>query len=211
MRTQMILIGALVAACTDTPVYYYAPEQAAVRRAGMPTRIEKIPPEAPQGTIAISSQGLTRGQRGELALHVRLVVSNEGDDQPWSVDVREQMVEVANVGRSQPQFANAGIQSLPTLSVARREQRVLDLYYPVPPGVEEADDLPGFDVLWQVDTGARAISGRAHIMRREVVDPPSTTIYASGWGPYWWYDPWYPRVVYRPIYIRPHVHRDHRR
>lgn len=209
MRNLLVSISMLVgASCIDTPTYYYAPEAASVMRAGMATHVESIPQEAPQGTVEISTMGLTTGQRGERALHVRIAIANEGDDTPWTLDIREQLVEVPGVGRSQPQFANAAVQTLPSITVPRRERRVVDLYYPVPPGVKDADDLVGFDFLWQVTTPKRTVSGRTHIDRREAVER-ATTVYVTSWGPYWWYDPWYPHVVYRTIYVRPviHVHR----
>ena len=205
MRT-LILSAALVAACSTTPNYYYAPQQAQVVRGGMPAHVEKIPSEAPQGTIEVSTVGIAQGQRGERALHVRLAVANEGDEAPWTLDIRQQQVDVPGAGRAQPQSANAGDAALPTISVPRRERRVIDLYYPLPPGVTSADALAGFDVLWQVATAAREVSGRTHIDRREVIERPTTYI-ASGWGPHWWYDPFWPRVHYRAVHVAPrHIH-----
>ena len=209
MRKVMILALLALGACVETPNYYYAPEAAGVVRAGVPTHVESIPQESPRGTLEVSTLGLTKGQRGEPALHVRLALANDGDDQPWSVDIREQLVDIPGVGRSAPQFANAGVQSLPTITVPRRERRVLDLYYPVPPGVREAAELPGFDVLWQVTTPARAVSGRTHVDRLEAVERPPN-VYVTTWGPYWWYDPYYPYVVYRPIVVGPVVRVHHR-
>jgi hypothetical protein len=208
MRRLLLLISALLvagASCVDAPIYYYAPEAANAIRAGMATHVERIPHELPQGTIEISTMGITTDQRGGKALHVRASLDNQGDQTPWTLDIREQLVEVPGVGRSQPQFANAGVQTLPTIDVPRRERRVIDLYYPVPPNVHDADDLVGFDFLWQVTTPKRVVSGRTRIDRRELVERAST-VHVTAWGPYWWYDPWYPRVAYRTIYVAPHVH-----
>lgn len=205
LRALLSIPIVLGASCVDVPAYYYAPEAANAMRAGLATHVEKIPHEEPQGTIEISTMGITTGQRGEKALHVRMAIDNQGDDTPWTIDVREQLVEVPGVGRSQPQFANAGVQTLPTLDIPRRERRVIDLYYPVPPSVHDADDLGGFDFMWQVTTPKRTVSARTRIDRREVADPPAH-VHVSAWAPYWWYDPWYPRVVYRAVYVAPHAH-----
>jgi hypothetical protein len=206
MLRAVLLISTLIAAgCVDSPSYYFAPEAVNATRGGMATHVEKIPQEEPQGAVEIATMGIVAGERGDRALHVRMALDNHGDEDAWRVDVREQLVEVPGVGRSQPQFANAGFQAMPELEIPRRERRVIDLYYPVPPGVKDADDLVGFDFLWQVDTSKREVSGRTRIDRREIIEP-SPTVYAGAWGPYWWYDPWYPRVHYRTIYVRPHVH-----
>jgi hypothetical protein len=93
--------------------------------------------------LACGDSGVTDfGERrhGERGLHVRMALDNEGDDTPWTLDIRDQQVELPGIGRSQPQFAKAGVRSLPTITVPRRERRVIALYYPVPPNVHDADD-----------------------------------------------------------------------
>jgi hypothetical protein len=199
MRRLALLASLALGACAER-AYYYAPEAAAVVRGGMPTHVESIPQESPRGTLDVSTLGLTKGPRGESALHVRMTLDNEGDDQPWTVDIRDQLVDIPGVGRSAPLSANAGVQNLPTITVPRRERRVVDLYYPAPPSVREPEQLVGFDFLWDVKTPTRDVSGRTRIDRREVIERPPT-VYVSSWGPYWWYDPYYPHLVYRPIIV----------
>jgi hypothetical protein len=171
----------------------------------MPTHVERLPQEEPQGALEVSTLGITKGERGDRVVHVRMTVSNEGDATPWTLDTREQLIDVPGAGRSQPLFANASVETLPMLTIGRRGKRVVDLYFPLPPNVTEAEDLPGFDLLWQINTARRTVSGRTHVDRREVVEQPQA-VYTSRWEPYWWYDPWYPRVSYRPIYVHRHVH-----
>lgn len=197
------LIGLLaLVGCVARPDYYYAPEAATVTRTGIATQIKRIPDEAPQGSVEISSVGITEPPRGGRALHVRMTVNNEGDDTPWRVDIRDQAVQVSGAGRSQPEFASSDVQTLPTVEVPRHERRVLDLYFPVPPGVHDAADLPAFDFQWQVATGSRTVSDRTRVARFEVERP---TVYVASWGPYWWYHPWYPHVAYRAVYVAPVV------
>jgi hypothetical protein len=220
-RVCSLLLGVgLIGGCAEQPAYYYAPEAPTVTRNGVPTRVEKIPPEAPQGTVDISSVGIAKLQNGDRGLHVRMAVDNEGDDTPWTVDIRDQLVEIPNVGRSAPLSARADLQTLPTITIGRREKRTIDLYYPLPPGVREPEELSGFDLLWQVRTAQRPISGRTRIDRFEAPEDYSTNMMVyGGWGPYWWYDPFYPAVVYRPVFISGHGHvrargpviREHRR
>lgn len=206
LRVCSLLLGAgLIGGCVDHPSYYYAPESATVTRAGVAVRVENIPQEAPQGTVEISSTGIQEIRNGQRALHVRMAVDNEGSDTPWTVDIREQVIEVPNAGRAAPLSARADLQTLPAITIGRRDKRTLDLYYPLPPGVREADDLAAFDLLWNVKTAQRDVSGRTRIDRLEAQEEvqPTTMIY-GGWGPYWWYDPWYPHVVYRSVYVSPH-------
>lgn len=209
MRTIPILSSLLLTACVESPSYYYAPEAASVVRDRLPTQVERIPQEAPQGTVEIASAGITNGPHGEHALHVRMTVDNEGDATPWTLDIRDQQVELQGQGRAEPQSANAGVQSLPELAIAQHERRAVDLYYPVPPRMDSADELTGFDVLWQVRTPERMVAGRTHVDRVERVEPEP--VYMTVWAPFWWYDPWYPHAGFHSVLVvHPHAH-PHRR
>ena len=78
--------------------------------------------------------------------------------------------------------------------------------YPLPASISSDEDLPGFDFLWRVTTQARAFASRTHFGRIEQEPPAAYTkvVLYSGWGPYWWYDPLYPGLVFmhhRPIYV----------
>ena len=206
MRTIPIVTSLFLTACVETPSYYYSPEAANAVRDRLPTHVERIPQEAPQGTVEIASAGLTKGPHGEHALHVRMTVDNEGDATPWTLDIRDQQVELQGEGRAEPQSANAGVQSLPELAIAQRERRAVDLYFPVPPRMDSEHELAGFDVLWQVRTPERVVAGRTHVDRVERENTETAVpIYASVWAPFWWYDPWYPYVGFHSVLVvRPH-------
>src|SRR4051812_18708772 len=89
-------IAAVVGFVGCAESYYYAPEGASVMRAGAPAEVVKIPPEVPQGRVEIASQGVRRMRTNDgrtvATVHIRLSVSNDGDDQPWTVDTHEQML-----------------------------------------------------------------------------------------------------------------------
>ncbi|HSD90653.1 MAG TPA: hypothetical protein VLB44_24180, partial [Kofleriaceae bacterium] len=140
----------------------------------------------------------------------------------------DQLVEIEGEGRSRAIFVNSDLQTLPTVTIATRERRVLDFYYPLPENIADAEDLPTFNFLWQVSTGARVVGSMTSFQRLDREPPNVRVVYHSGWGPYWWYDPMFDRAVfihYRPIgFYRPgHVRvtrppswhyrpvRDHRR
>jgi hypothetical protein len=201
-----LFLFAAVAACAEGPSYFYAPEAATVQRGNLLASETKIPSEQPRGSVEVASAGITEisPKPGEQvrALHVRMFVDNDDDPATWTVDTRQQFVDLSGVGESAPMFARSDRQTLPVVSVARRERRTLDLYYPLPAGVQDPGDLPAFDFLWQVNTPARPITGRTHVERREVVEPEVySDVWMPGWGPYWWwYDPMYPHVYYGPYH-----------
>ena len=203
-RTSVFLIVAAAtaaAACGSSNTF--VPEQATTRLDGNAATVVRIPPEAPTGQVRIASSGLTtlraQGAPDLDAVHVRLVVSNDADDAVWTVDTRDQLLAVRG-NDVPPAFARSDFDGLPEIQVPPRQQREIDLYYAVPDkGIDE------FELAWRVQTGDRAVGQRTAFFRQE---PESGPVYATVWGPYWWYDPFFPR--YR-IYVsgRVHHHRHH--
>lgn len=202
--------------CAVATEYAYVPQQASVVMDGFDAVRYPVPPEEPTGSVTIASFGFTElatGAQGSVAaLHVRMVVDNEGDETPWTVDTGDQLVEIAGEGQSRPLLVNTDIQALPIVSIGRRQKRVFDLYFPLPTTVTGESQLPAFDVLWQVRTPARAVADRTSF-RRFVVDtpsPPPEPVLLYGWGPYWWLNPAFPSPVFvhpRVIVVQPPLHR----
>lgn len=195
--------------CAGNSQYVYQPDTANATAAGMPAMRTPIPQEAPQGAIAVTSYGVTdlhRDNQTIPALHVRAIITNDGDDAPWTLDTSQQMVEIPGEGRSRAIFVNADVGTLPSVAIARHDRRVLDFYFPLPDTVRGARDLPRFDLLWQVDTSKRVVASRTSFERmdREPDVAYETTVwpYWAGFGPYWWYDPFYPRAVF--LHARPY-------
>jgi len=204
----LVIVGiASLAACAIAPEYYYAPTPTTVTRSGVPIQSFAVPPDGGQGYVDVSTYGIVQTPRGDRTLHVRMEVSNAGDTSPWTVDIRDQLVDIPGVGQSRPLSANAGLQTLPAVTIGRGQQSTIDLYYPLPPSVRDAEDLPGFDFAWQVTTSSRPVTGRAHIGRVEVEDAALAPTYVATWGPYWWYDPLYPHVYYRTVVVPHFGHR----
>jgi hypothetical protein len=208
MQRISLLALVVVTGCFENLGYYYAPEGATVARGGVPAQISKVPPEEPQGEVVVASQGLVhlRGSDGRrfVALNVRMIVDNEGNDVPWLVDTREQLVEISGLGRSRPLFSNADVSGLPIVAVPRRTKHTIDFYFPAP--ASSPGQLPAFDFLWQVVTPKRTVSERDHFRRMEI-EPlyAYNSYYWNAWGPYWWYDPLWPSIVYvheQPVVVR---------
>ncbi len=158
----------------------------------------------PQGRVLIASQGLVDlvrpGEpRKELVrvMHVRLVVENDGPDETWSIDTREQ-IGVLGGQQSRPAIATTSFGQPPVVSVPPRSRLLVDLYYPLPPGQQSSALLPSFDVLWAVTEPRERVSGRSTFDRIEVEAPPSPK---QGWSYGWarppgWYDPFWPEYTF---------------
>ena len=217
MRVPIYVVAAATLFACGESNYVYRPDTAnAFTSAGLPAERTPIPQERPQGAVEVTSYGTTLLEQGPASvpvLHARMIVTNDGDDTPWTLDTRRQTLSIANEGNATPLYANADVQSLPNLTIAKGERRVIDLYFPLPGNVATADRLPHFDLLWEVNTADRVVSSRTSFDRVEVQDQPqyaydTTWPLWAGWGPYWWWDPLYPSTVF--VHTRPVVIRDHR-
>lgn len=194
---------AMFAACAAANDYRYAPEHATVSLDGEPATRIAIPPERPEGQVSIASFGVTDLRMADNrypSLHVRMVVSNDGDPQPWIVDTRNQLLD-ANGQQLRPSFASSDANELPAITVPPRSKRTIDLYYPRPAG-----NLSQFDLLWQVNTATRPIAQRTAFERFD--EPEGQVQYTTFWGPYWWYDPLFypPTVIVHEPFFRNHHH-----
>jgi uncharacterized membrane protein YgcG len=212
MRRLLVVPIVVALGCGAQGQYVYAPEATNAQQGGLPASRVMIPPEQPQGSVEITSSGVTRITPDNRApidvIHVRMTVSNDGDQIPWRVDTRDQILEIPSEGQSRPLFANSDVQAMPIISVAQAQRHVIDLFFPLPARLD-ASHLPQFDLVWRVDTAARAVAQRTSFDRES--DASSTDGYAVGygtpywypydyassaWGPYWWYDPMWGGVAW---------------
>jgi hypothetical protein len=214
MRPLWTFAAALaLSACSEEYVYRPAVNPSATV-AGSLAAYYEIPPEAPRGSVRIASLGFSRleveGGKTLRAIHLRMVVANN-DTTPWTVDTREQRIDLPGHGMSRAAFVGTHGVTPPFVSVPTGGKRTVDLFYPLPQGLDDASHIPEFDVVWSVVTGARAVSERTPFDRLRV-EPAAA--YGYDWGPYWgwgWYDPFYPYggfydpafVVPRPVWIHP--------
>jgi hypothetical protein len=206
-----LVILAGLAGCAGNSQYMYEPNTANATTAGLPAARTPIPQEQPQGAIEVASYGVTDLQRDSTtipSLHVRAVVTNDGDETPWMFDTSQQMVEIPGEGKSRAMWVNTDVGTLPNVVIGKGERRVLDFYFPLPDSMQKAAQIPQFDLLWQVKTAARTVASRTSFDR--VDREPNDAVYAdagwplwAGYGPYWWYDPWYPGWGF--YHVRPYV------
>ncbi|KAB2897893.1 MAG: hypothetical protein F9K40_12150 [Kofleriaceae bacterium] len=120
-------------------------------------------------------------------VHVRLSVANRFDRVPWTVDVVN--ATLGRVGRaaSRPLFVNSDIATLPIARVDGGEQRAIDLYFPVPEGIDASAAPGALELHARIDTPDRNLLWYAR------VGPPESPVYgeaqSAGRGARWWADP----------------------
>jgi hypothetical protein len=199
--SAIALATILFAACAEDEYVYRPAEQATAQVGGLPAARYGVPPERPLGTVLVASSGLARigwsGGAEQHMLTVRLVIANNTDDRPWTVDTREQRAIVIGAGESRPAYANADGGLSPLLQIDRGKKISIDLYYPLPADRQSAKEVPQFELIWQVQTGERLVAERTPFERMEVEpEPYPYGGYAGGYWPYWWYDPLWPGPSY---------------
>src|SRR5260221_347333 len=195
--TSSIFVASLVlGACAEDEYIYRPAEQATAWVGGLPAARYGIPPERPLGTVLVASSGLARvgfsNGAEQRMLAIRMVVSNNADDTPWTVDTREQRAIVLGAGESRPLYANADGGLSPLLQIPRGRKATIDLFYPLPVERQEAKRVPEFDVIWQVQTGERLVAERTPFERLEIEPEPFPYGAYGAYWPYWWYDPLWP-------------------
>lgn len=209
-----LVVIAGILGCGGSSEYVYRPDTANATAAGLPAARTPIPQEQPQGAIEVASYGITDLRRDAMvvpALHVRAIVTNDGDDTPWTLDTTQQLVSIPGEGQSRAMYVNADIGTLPNVTIAKHERRVLDFYFPLPDTIRDESHLPRFDLLWQIKTPERTVASRTSFDRVDVepsvayADVSSAWPLWAGYGPYWWYDPFYPRTVF--VHTHPYAFR----
>ena len=198
-RHAATLLALAVTAVACAPAYVYLPtEQVTAVVDGQPAARYPIPPEAPTGDVRLHSFGVVdlgdEGGGQVPTLHLRFWISHDIGTQPWVMDTRTVRLELRRGGESRPTLVAAGRdEALPRVEIPPGQQRVVEMFFPLPAGLDEEDALPAFDVIWQVQTEARVVGERTPFerVRVEAPPPPPTWGFSYGYGYGWWYDPWW--------------------
>jgi hypothetical protein len=172
-----------------------------------------VPPALPHGEVQVATMGVTTleprvGQGPRVrAVHIRMVIHNQNDPVAWQVDTRAVLGRLDGYGQSRAILASATAGRPPVLSVGTTAKTTVDLYYPLPHDLQDASELPRFDVSWNVTAPAGPVVGTATFERVPLEPPPG--VYAYGMGQYEWYDPAWPGHAFSqmdpldPIYEAP--------
>jgi hypothetical protein len=193
---------ALLAASACEAEYAYVPVTSATVVVGHIAADYPIPKETPRGDVRLASYGIAElgspqdREDRVRALHVRMTLI-DNSARSWTMDTREQAIDLDGYGQSVAAFASANAGSAPpSITVPAMGKRVVDLFFPLPPALQRADRLPSFDVVWKLQADDKAIAERTPFERISV-EPPTTydPIYDYGadyyWGPPYYYDPRY--------------------
>ena len=201
--------------CASTrTLYAYRPVQTATANVSGNLAAEyAVPPASPRGDVKVATIGVTTlepraaGETRTRAMHIRMVVHNQDDPVAWQVDTRAQLGRIAPYGQSRPILASSTSGRPPIVTVGATAKATLDLYYPLPRGLQDATEIPSFDVQWTVNTNAGPVASTAAFDRVPLEPPPG--VYAYGMGQYEWYDPAWPDHAFSgvdaidPIYESP--------
>jgi hypothetical protein len=211
-KVSMIVCSLVMASCT--PSYVYRPTaNATATMKGRVAADYPIPPTAPQGDVRLASFGISKispsgatqenANQSRRAIHVRMSVTDNSQT-PWTMDTRQQLVALPDGHQLAPAYVSTheGQAGLPSVTVPAGGKRIVDLFYPLPPDMQSASQMPEFDVVWHVDTPQQQVTERTPFDRLQVKtgSDPEWGVWDDGWGGPFWYDPFY--VGYRgDIYI----------
>ena len=156
-----------------------------------------IPPSAPSGDVRLASYGVTdvwptdRSQAGLHAIHLRVVLTNDGAT-TWTFDAREQRLGLGGGAVIPPAFVSAdGGSPPPLMTVPPAARRVADIFFLLPPELQRTEQLPAFDVLWEVEASSEVVKERTPLALL-VVDPGADVGRAADHGPdYFWGEPYW--------------------
>jgi hypothetical protein len=201
IRLSMLFLAGCATAVA--PPRIYAPSGITHWSDGYPAMVVAVPPETPHGFVELVSFGMTelRPRGTDLSittLHVRVAVTNDEDDTAWTLRPADQLLELPGEGRSRAIYVNTDQAEGTAFSIAKRDHRVFDLYYPLPATIASADQVPWFELHWQLVTPARLVTSATRF--EPLAGPPPAApqvIFYAGWGSHWWFDPTYPNIVFR--------------
>jgi hypothetical protein len=202
------IVGALALASGCAHQYVYlpvGPGASGGAAASYPT-----PPTNPQGQVYVTSFGLTDldvgpGTSGRM-LHARLAVSN-GSAAPWTLDGRQQTLVAPGVAAEAPAFLNTDAGNGPLYQVLPGRANVFDLYFAVPPPLDQPTNLVGFGLNWSVNANGQIMAQQTSFQRLEEAPvsyagyPPYVAV-GLGFGVGWWYGPYYGYHRAYPPFVR---------
>jgi hypothetical protein len=161
----------LVCGCGGASQYAFFPATANARVGDRPAEAYRLPVTGPHGEVRVTSLGETDlrpapGRAPAPAILVRLVVDDD-DAVPWFVDTRR--ITLKPFGREPIAPAEVQVEGsqTPIVKIPRGEERTIDLYFPLAATAATEEPLPGFDVVWQVRTGAGEIARHTRFLHRQ--------------------------------------------
>jgi hypothetical protein len=203
-RFTVVMLGcALAAGCASDYLYRPAENATATIRGQVAARYE-VPSGHPEGDVRIASFGIAKITPSQgtpfRAMHVRMIVANNGP-QTWTLDTRQQIADVHGAGQVHAAIVQSDVGGLPNETIAAGQSRTLDLFFPLPAGVDRPGKLPQFDVLWRIDVAGQQVAERTPFERLQIVPMYASSVWGPpyAFGPFGWYDPfWGPGYIGAP-------------
>jgi len=196
IRSWPWLVASLLASCAprETPATP-ATTSASIHVAGEASTAYAEPVPVLHGWVRLTTYGVVDVRDPAdaaihlRAVHVRVLLRNE-NSRVWTLDVRDQRLEIPQHGRSTPAFAatsDARPDVLPVLVVAPGETRVADLFFPLPADLQSVAAVPAYDAITWLNVGDDVAVART---------PFAALVAAAngrreGWAPPFWYNPFY--------------------
>jgi hypothetical protein len=194
--TMKVLVGAIalatVSCATETTISRPVSEPAGYQTPAAPY---PIPANDPKGMAYVVSLGgepmpTPSGTHG-FYLHLRIAAENRSDSVAWTIDTRDQVVDLG-AGPVQPTYAQ-GSTGGSVVTVAQGQHGFLDVFYPLPP-----QGSPGQATLsWQVRRGSEPVTGTTPLQlvpnqSPEYVDYQPVGVAVEWWPAWWWGVGFYP-------------------
>jgi hypothetical protein len=195
MTRQITILMCSLGMASCAPAYVYRPaENATATIKGHVAADYQIPPNAPEGDVRLASFGMSRispsgtPNQAEQAVHLRMIVT-DNDRAPWTLDTRQQVIALSDGQQLAPAYVTTreGQAGLPSVTVPANGKRIIDLFYPLPANMQQASQVPEFDVVWHIRTPQQEVTERTPFDRVRV-EPADAYGYGYGWGP--WGDGW---------------------
>jgi len=174
----LALVLFATAACASGRYIYEPEENATARISGRPAAYYPVPPQAPRGDVRVATLGIAAlqspdGQGPSVhVMHVRMIVDDNADTVAWQVDTREQLGGIGGYEQSRPAFASVNPGRAPVVTIAPGATATLDLFYPLPVDMQEASEVPRFELLWKLGTSGGPVAERATFERVPVEPQP---------------------------------------
>jgi hypothetical protein len=198
MRLAAAVVSLALAACAPRP-------QVSTSAAHIPP-----PVAATQAGVQLASYGVVdvRTAAGYAppvhALHVR-IITHDPEATPWTLDVREQRIEMKDYGEMTPALAAANPGTPPpVVTIAPHQTRVVDLFYLLPADLQRATAVPSFELLSSIHAGDRVIAARTPYARL-AAEPVQFERYDYGrddWAPPYWHEELPSELSTGPLTIR---------
>lgn len=182
------LAALLLAGCAAEATVYRPLTPNLVQVDGKEAATYPVPPAAPKGEVCVVSFGGEKlsGPGDEvLYLHLRLWAHNDGDEETWTADAGEQILEYLGRGSVRAAFAR-GENGQPRIAVRPGTRAALDLYFLLPPDA----DPPRATLWWNLRRADGTISQTTTFERvsgrYEEPYPGFRVGFGVGFGPLWW-------------------------